>query len=131
MVDWHHRQLLGRTFSLAWSSVHRVDSRVVVRSRRAARDRGRRWSPEPPPSGYRARHPAVRRSRRCFLQGEQFRHRLAPALGPGAAIGRGAIADDWGGLLSLAASLATGLTFGVAERVISLGRAASRHACSP
>src|ERR1700712_5391800 len=29
-------------------------------------------------------------------QGQQFRHRLAPALGSGAAIGRAAVADDRG-----------------------------------
>jgi hypothetical protein len=61
------------------------------------------------------------------LQGEQFGDGIAPALRPGASVGRSPIAEDGGWLVGLVASAIARLSFGVAERMLSLGLSASRH----
>src|SRR5271154_2211377 len=55
------------------------------------------------------------------LQGEQLGDGIAPALWPGASVGRSSIVDHRHRLLHLVAGAIAGLAFGVAKRVLILG----------
>ena len=61
------------------------------------------------------------------LQGEQFGDGVVPSLRSGASVRRTAIADAGWRLLGLATSAITGLSFGVAEGVVTFRLAASWH----
>jgi hypothetical protein len=65
------------------------------------------------------------------LQGEQFGDCVTPSLWSGASIRRSAIADRWWRLLGLPTGTISGLSFGVAEGVVTCRQAASWHSCSP
>jgi hypothetical protein len=61
------------------------------------------------------------------LQGEQFGDGVVPSLRSGAPVRRAAIADAGWRLLGLATSAITGLSFGVAEGVVTFRLSASWH----
>jgi hypothetical protein len=65
------------------------------------------------------------------LQGEQFGDRIVPSLWSGTSIRRSAITDQRCRLPGVPAGAISGLSFGVAEGVITCRLAASWHGCSP
>src|SRR4051812_39152117 len=61
------------------------------------------------------------------LQGDEFTHRVAPALWPGSPVGGAPVADHRRWFGAQVACAIAGLALGVAERLLTLGLAASGH----